>query len=310
MVNDINDISILSNLDKLGQKYVENLATSVDPAKNWWNGLEFFFDKVFNRGRNDKLSKKYMTFTKITLKNRYKIDLLSPKESYSLLLKDYKQGFLDKNIIIQFKKKHNLGMHKNCIKVEGFKSEVKNKNLLIDDLTTIKNITVDYRVFGGKEKEEFVTLGNDRDIIMVLDTLKFVSTKKENNIYKYLKSYIKNEGVNETYKLLTDKEKGIAQIGDKLATFVIRDIVLIDPLLIKDKNVDYEKMFPVDTRVRQIYHKMTGIKKNISDKEIKKFYIEKCIKNDYFPPRIAAGLWYLSFASLDLLIENLDVIHI
>jgi len=310
-VNKINDIKVLNNLDKLGQKYVENLANSdEDPTKNWWIGLEFFFDKVFNRGRSDKLSKKYMTFTKIILKNRYKVDLLSPKESYKLLLKDYKQEFLDKNFIIRFKKKNNINMNKNCLNFEKFKSEVKSKNPLIDDLTNIKKIDVDYRIFGGKEKNEFVTLGNDKDIIMVLDTLKFICSKEENNIYKHLKSHIKNEGIDETYKILTDKEIGIAQIGDKLATFVIRDIVLIDPSLIRNKNVDYEKMFPIDTWVRQIYYKMSGDKKNIKDKEIKKFYIEKCLKNDYFPPKIAAGLWYLSFISLDILIDNLDVISV
>jgi len=113
---------------------------------------------------------------------------------------------------------------------------------------------------------------------------------------------IVNSGVKAAYEKLT-KMRGIS---DKLATFTIRDVGLIN---LGTVNKDYEWAFPVDTWVIKIARKLDYNSKGI--KEIKQYFIEKCMDTDIDPLKFAAGLWFLGFHSLDILLENcLDEIEI
>jgi len=90
-------------------------------------------------------------------------------------------------------------------------------------------------------------------------------------------------------------------ISDKIATFIIRDIGLLNPeIKIEDK--DYKLAFPVDTWVIQIARKLGCDSKDI--KEIKNHLIKKCKESHINPLKFAAGLWFLGFHSLDILLED------
>ena len=137
--------------------------------------------------------------------------------------------------------------------------------------------------------------------MMVLDVLKFVSDDNQ-NIYNYLKNTIVNSGVKTAYEKLTK----MRAISDKIATFTIRDIGLIN---LGTVSKDYELAFPVDTWVIKIAHKLGCTSNGI--KEIKQYLIEKCKDTDVDPLKFAAGIWYLGFHSLDILLKKcLDVIEI
>ena len=103
------------------------------------------------------------------------------------------------------------------------------------------------------------------------------------------------EGPDKAYN---DLIKNIRAVGDKIATFIIRDIGLLNPGLINSK---YEYAFPVDTWVRQISKEKFGLE--AKDSEIKKFFIEKCKAVRQDPLKFAAGIWYLGFNALDIALE-------
>lgn len=130
--------------------------------------------------------------------------------------------------------------------------------------------------------------------MMVLDVLKFISGDDKKNIYNYLRNMIANSGVKSAYNKLI----GMRAISDKIATFIIRDIGLMNPE-IKIVDEDYKLAFPVDTWVSKIARKL-----GCSSEDIKNFFIEKCNNAKICPLKFAAGLWYLGFHSLDILIEN------
>ena len=53
---------------------------------------------------------------------------------------------------------------------------------------------------------------------------------------------------------------------------------------------------------------MVGVRWGYLARQIKLYFINKCHQYNRSPPKIAAGLWYLSFISLDLLVDGLDKI--
>jgi len=283
----------MKKIENFGGKYFEKyLKNKYDDEKlqyNWWEALKFFFDNSFMRGRKNKLSEKYRNFTVRCLEEFFSISEKNLEESYEKL-KSYKK-FFDKNQILDFKRRKGIKKNKNCIKHGDFQNEVSEKNPIIK-LLTVKNDKV--------SKGDRLPLNNDKDLIMVLDTLKFICrSDKTKNIYLYLKRKIEGSGVKEAYNQLIM----ISYVGDKIACLIIRDIGLLNPKLI---NNDYEYVFPVDTWVKKIAKKM-GCKKE-NKRYIKKFFIEKCKKYKIDPLKFAAGLWYMGTNCLDLLIEEIKKI--
>jgi hypothetical protein len=162
----------------------------------------------------------------------------------------------------------------------------------------------------NKQITGVVSLRNDKDLMMVLSTLKFIVDKpNRKNIYKYLRQKIAASGIEKTYRELDE----IREVGDKIAAFTIRDIVLMNPNLITKKHLDdaeYEYAFPVDTWVETIAEDFLDFKidkqlKLDKQEQIKQFLIKKCRENQCDPLKVAAGLWFLGFNSLDLLIDSL-----
>ncbi len=93
----------------------------------------------------------------------------------------------------------------------------------------------------------------------------------------------------------------IRAVSDKISTFIIRDIVLMNSE-IKITYEDAKWAFPVDTWVIKIAHKLGCDSENIE--KIKNHLIEKCREFGVNPLKFAAGLWFLGYHSLDILLEN------
>ena len=289
--------NLLKNIERLGERYCRKYLDSWNNKRlegDWWEALKFFFSHSFMRGRRDELSTEYYYFTIRTLESYFSFSNQSLDRDYEKI-KEQKEYF-NKECILKFKKEKNIGRG-NSIKHEDFKKEVAENNPIIKLLIAPKIIEVewDHETYHKK-----LFLGNDEDVMMVLDVLKFISNDKK-NIYNYLKNMIVDSGVKSAYEKLTE----MRAISDKIATFTIRDIGLINLGIV---NKDFEWAFPVDTWVIKIARKIGCNSKDI--KEIKQYFIEKCKDADIDPLKFAAGLWFLGFHSLDILLNCLDEIEI
>ena len=247
------------------------------------------------RGRPDELSNEYYYFTITVLQECFSINHETLDNSYKKLKQT--EEFFDKDIILNFKKSQNLG-RKNSIKHPDFKSGVASKNFIINLLITLKGIQVKWNndVYAKK-----IFLGNEADIMMVLDVLKLISQDNKKNIYNYFKEVIQGDGLKNAWQELTR----IRGISDKIAAFIIRDIGLMNIGLSTE---EYKYAFPMDTWVRRISHKLGYDSKNLN--EVRNSLINKCKKYQVDPLRFAAGLWFLGFHSLDIALEYLDKVNL
>jgi len=289
---------IAKNIERLGERYCRKYLKIWDKKaleNDWWTALNFFFSHSFMRGRSDKLSNEYYLFTISVLEEYFSIKTQSLSKVYNTL-KGHK-NFFDKNIILNFKNKKNIQFG-NSIKDKDFEIEISSKNPLIKNLLTQKEIEVKWEDTSYNKK---IHLGNDKDIIMVLDVLDFISSENiKMNIYNYLKNKIET-GIKSAYKELIN----IYAVGDKIAAFTIRDIGMMN---LKNVSTDIRFAFPVDTWVFKIAKKLGCKDMNIEN--VKSFFIEICEENKIDPLKVNAGLWFLGFNSLDILLDNLGNIEI
>lgn len=290
----------LKNIEQLGKEYCERYLKNWCTANlenNWWEALKFFFSHSFMRGRRDKLSNEYYHFT-IKALEKYFNPIQDLNNAYKKILEDRK--YFGKEIILNFKKDKNM-KKKNSIKHPDFHKEIILKNPFIEHLLTEQDVEIIWR---NDKYSKKIFLNNDEDIMMVLDVLKFISENNEKqNIYKYLKEKILNSEIESLYKELIT----IRAIKDKIATFIIRDIVLMNEINLRKE--DYKFAFPIDTWVIKIATKELGIL-GTKEKEIKISFIEKCLENNINPSKFAAGLWYLGFHSLYIALDCLKKIEI
>ncbi len=287
------NILLIKNIESLGERYCEKHLDIWDKDElenNWWAALNFFFCHSFMRGRRDELSNEYQQFTISVLKDYFSIVSQPIDRSFEYL--EDKKKFFGADIILKFKKEKNLARG-NSIVHEDFEREISSVNPVIKTLLTKREIKVKW---DDTTYWKEIYLGNDQDIMMVLDVLNFITLNKERmNIYSYLREKIIKSGIKAAYEELVK----IYAVGDKIAAFTIRDIGLMNPEIDKD---DFGFAFPVDTWVFNIANKIGCKTEDIE--EVKECLLEKCRRYEVEPLKFAAGLWFLGFHSLDILLED------
>ena len=287
---------VMRNIQVFGERYCKKHLDHWDRKalqNNWWEALKFFFSHSFMRGRRDKLSNEYYYFTINTLEVYFSITQEELDRSYEKLIEQ--KEYFHKNWILQFKTDKNIG-RSNSIKHEDFRREISEKNPIVKLLTTPQRVEIEW---DDKTYIKKIFLGNDEDVMMVSDCLKFISEDRK-NIYNHLKNTIATSGVKTAYEELI----AMRAISDKIASVVIRDIGLMNSKVI---DRDYNMAFPVDTWVKKIAPKL-GCSSEDSE-EIKNYLLKKCEEFNLNPLKIAAGLWFLGFHSLDLLLEKLGKVE-
>ncbi len=285
---------IMKNIEQLGERYCRRYLDPWNKERlqtNWWEALKFLLSHSFMRRRRDRLSNEYYYFTIETLKDYFSITDGDLNTSYEKLKE--KKKYFDKKCILKFKKNKNIG-RKNSIKDPDFRKEVVEKNPIVKLLITPKEVKVKW---DNKTYSKVMCLGNDEDVMMVLDVLKFISDDDKKNIYNYLRDTIVNFGVKAVYEELIK----IRAVSDKISTLIIRDIVLMSSE-IKITYEDAKWAFPVDTWVIKIAHKLGCNSEDVE--KIKNNLVEKCRELGVDPLKFAAGLWFLGYHSLDILLEN------
>jgi len=295
---------MLRNIEKLGDRYCEKILLKqwkkARLESDWWEGLKFFFGHSFFRGRRDKLSNEYYYFTIDALEKYFGISPESRDVSYARVQESGK--LFESETILKLKNRlRQSGGKGSFMKNLKFSEEMISNNNLIKRLTTLERVEV---VWEDKLYRKERKLDNEEDIMMVLDTLKFISDERKGNIYKYLKEAIQSNGARDVYNELTE----IRAIADKIASLIIRDIALLNPGIISSQ--EYEYIFPVDVWVREVSKRLQFGSSDMKDEDIKQTFIKRCIVSGISPSKVAAGLWYLGFNSLDLALEYLDEFEI
>jgi len=287
---------IMENIERLGERYIYNKDylgcwSHERLRSNWWEALKFFFSHSFMRGRRDELSWRYYSFTIEVLKNSFSITEDDLDCSFKRL-KGQREHF-NKGCILRFKNANKIGRG-NSINHPDFKANVAENNPIVKLLITQRDVEVESDVNYTK----IISLGNEADLMMVLDVLKFVTSEdNRKNIYNYLNHKITDDGVKAVYDELNE----IRAISDKISTFIIRDLLLMNTK-IKIGEDDYRMAFPIDTWVIKIARKLGCDNANIED--IKAYFIEKCRDSGIDPLKFAAGIWFLGVNSLEILLEN------
>ena len=136
--------------------------------------------------------------------------------------------------------------------------------------------------------------GRERDREMVLDTLQFIVNNCEGyNILEYSIQSIKNGNIEE----LSKKLHNIISIGDKIASFYLRDTVFVYELDNYLKPEDYHYVMPIDTWVKQISNKI-GVEADA------KAMATACQQNGVSPIKFNQGAWYIGSHSLSVLLDT------
>jgi len=296
---------IYKNIEKLGERYYrEHLAGPARPGKlwseekleqDWWEALKFFYSHSFMRGRRDKLSNEYYYFTVNVLEDFLSVLGTTSGPDVNLI---ENPDLFDIQPLKDFKKRiRNDNRKGSAVKQPDFQS-VSDSNRLVRMLSTKRKITIQWK---NESYEKEVRLDNDEDIMMVLETLKF-TTQAKYNVYVFLRNLIADNKVKIAYNHLIE----IRSVADKLATFILRDIGLINPGM--KITSDYRYYFPVDVWVQEVAERIGGdIKVAKNADGVRNNLIQECKQFGVDNPlKFAAGLWYLGFDSLDLAIEFLS----
>jgi hypothetical protein len=291
----LNPSILLENVEALGKRFrAEHLdgwkSAIPDLEADWFLALHFLFERTFMRGRRDELSNVFLSFTIERLRDHFRpsSDL---DEAYRLLLRHYKQGHLNGDDILAFKKQLGSLGKKGCIKQPAFQTEIADFNPIVNLLTTTHEVTVTWPTRYQKETR----LSNDKDLLMVLGILNLVCQADCQNVYLLLMNQIEIEGPKAAYNSLTC----LHEVGDKLAAMTIRDLGMMHPSLISQ---DFEIVFPVDTWVRRTSRLLGCDSKN--DIGIKRYFIRECQRCGVDVLLFAAGMWYLGANALDVLTEE------
>lgn len=122
--------------------------------------------------------------------------------------------------------------------------------------------------------------------------LKFTEAKiPDQNIYRHIFIKLSSEDIRETFKEL----KSIYGVGDKIAKFIIRDIILVGNINI-NSNIEY--LFPIDIHVNKFF-KSFGI--DVKFDKNSDFNRKLSKRGSVSVAKIAAGVWYLYYHSFDIL---------
>lgn len=142
---------------------------------------------------------------------------------------------------------------------------------------------------------------------MVLSSLDFIGQLPTLNIVSYSVERVRHGEIDEHYRELqrSQNRNGIIQVGPKIASFYLRDVVSLCHL--EDKVPDGSAFYlqPVDVWVRKLAQKTGIVSHEASDQEVQKAIVALCREYGHSPLQFNQGAWYAGYFALDLLLEML-----
>ncbi len=142
----------------------------------------------------------------------------------------------------------------------------------------------------------------------IISLIEYMRKFPENyNIYNHIKGLIE-ESIEKAYMELYE----IEQVGKKIASFILRDVILVAGLELKIENPESIKyIFPQDTHVKKV---LEGYFPTDTEKFFYIYlfqYLNKNNKNNTLTvAKIASGMWYAHFHAFDILMEVVPYSHL
>ncbi len=151
-------------------------------------------------------------------------------------------------------------------------------------------------------------VGKNRDIDMVLSSLDFIGRLSDLNMVNSSIQQVQGGNIEKLYyKLQRSEDKmGIIQVGPKIASFYLRDLVCLFEL---ESKVPVDSTFcvqPIDVWVRKVANKLNLSTDNTSDTKMQKTMATVCKKHGISLLKFNQGAWYAGYHSFDLLLETLS----
>lgn len=151
-------------------------------------------------------------------------------------------------------------------------------------------------------------IGKAGDVKMVLSTLRYLRRVPEANIVKDSVARISAGQIAQHYKELQiaiSPKTGIYQIGPKVASFYLRDLVTLYGL---ESHVPAQVQYmlqPVDVWVRRLAVTAGIVASDASDEAIRQAIVKLSAERGCSPLQFNQGVWYLGYNSFALLLEVL-----
>lgn len=147
-------------------------------------------------------------------------------------------------------------------------------------------------------------VGKARDVDMVLKTLDFISALPDLNLVSYSVEQINNGNLEKHYAEL---QTGIVQVGPKIASFYLRDIVSLGGLDDKILPGSAYCLQPVDTWVRKLVYRLKIVNEGERNpKKIQQAIVSLCEAKGVSPILFNQGAWYVGNHAYEILLELLD----
>jgi hypothetical protein len=150
-------------------------------------------------------------------------------------------------------------------------------------------------------------VGKPRDIDMVLGTLEYIGKLPNKNITDHSVSEIKKGRLQQHYNQIQRAKSpgGIVQVGPKVASFYLRDVVSLYKL---EESIADESAFclqPIDVWVKKIAQKSGIAKPDSTHAEIRNAILAVCKQRGISPVLFNQGAWYVGYHAFDLLLDTL-----
>jgi len=172
---------------------------------------------------------------------------------------------------------------------------------LLDTYKSLENI--DLRDLDVRLHERGVNNRYDRR--MVVASIRFARTLQANdcNVFNWAAAAIREQRAAEAYSALDN----IFAVGDKLATFYLRDVALLEGTEEAIESDDYRYFQPVDTWVERVAESLGIVEKRDRHKRwtVKDKIIKACLAADVSPLFFNAGAWMVGANAYRLLVEKL-----
>ncbi|MCL4523253.1 MAG: hypothetical protein M1453_07850 [Acidobacteria bacterium] len=167
--------------------------------------------------------------------------------------------------------------------------------------TDFGRLARDLRGVIGKGK-----IGKGRDVEMLVDIFRFVSELQEKNLAHHSVRRIRDGRLKEHCEEL----QNIEQIGPKIATFYLRDLVCIYDLEDRVRPQDLQFLQPMDVWVRKVAHTL-GItsSENPPGHDPQSGIIEACRRCKVSALKFNQGAWYLGKHAFEILVKHLDKVE-
>lgn len=147
-------------------------------------------------------------------------------------------------------------------------------------------------------------VNNRHDRRMIVESVRFVRTELTSysgNVYNWAVEAIRSGDTHDAYLALD----AIHAVGDKLASFYLRDIVFLEDMEGVVGVTDYPYLQPVDMWVLRVGRSLKVIGNDDASSVVKDKLISACLAADVSPLLFNAGAWMVGAHAYELLIETL-----